>query len=147
MYKYLGKWANCSGYLKKHKDGVYVECFNANKEVCSPTDEIDSAVAWKLSEDGLPYAEELKFEGDCVLKTYYRLMNSECPFKAVVVGEAKVVVVGKLYADITYDHNGAERRFIGKQPCTVIDCYVVYYGKNRKRYVPKKWANFKEWTY
>lgn len=81
MYKYLGKWANCSGYLKKHKDGVYVECFNANKEVCSPTDEIDSAVAWKLSDDGIPYAEEVKFEGDSVLKTYYRLVNSDRPFK------------------------------------------------------------------
>ena len=115
----------CSSYLKKVNDGRCLEC------------------------DGkYGFIEEVRYigEGDdvpdkceCIgalefLKTYYKRVDAQ--FEGLFVGTKTVVVDAYLWGDIDYQPNGSERICIGRHINTRIECGVVYYANNRKRYVP-----------
>ena len=137
MYEHLGKMALCTGFYKKIKDGVHIECWDRNGVPAERSSlGIEKAYAWDKSGQ----TEELLFEGSGIEKTLYTLVNKK--FSGVCVGEVKLPITELLYADFFYDHNCEEQRFIGKEIKQSCECYVVYFANNRKRYVPKDCCEF-----
>ncbi len=69
-----------------------------------------------------------------LLKTYYD--RKRLNFTGIIVGTEKVVAKGWLVVDTVNPYYSPEYCIIKKEPEEVIDCYIVYYAENRKRYVP-----------
>ena len=128
----LGKKVRCDSYYKKVRDGIFIACFDKNGYMIDGKNrnEIEKAVAV----DSYGWEQELRFEGDGIDKTLYRLVEKE--FEGVCVGKITLPVTEYLYADSGFNFSGDDFKYICKQITKTEDCYVVYYANNRKRYVP-----------
>ncbi len=121
----------CSGYLKKVNDCKHI------KTTRDSEGNIDGADYVWWDEEKKCYQEKQIEEFDGVsdfVKTYYKKTDKE--FSGVIVGEKDIVASAALYADTNTDFRGYEYSYIGKQVVEVVKCAIVYYGNNRKRYVP-----------
>ncbi len=125
MARFEFKFVRCSSYLKPIKDGRHMEQYvDGNGEttrVC-------------YMENGKCLGES-KSEGAYEFsKTYFERVEAD--FTGVMVGTKTVTVENWLYSDFDYDFRGCERIVLHKDKKTVIECGIVYYANNRKRYVP-----------
>lgn len=134
----LGKQVKCSAYYKKVKDGVFIVCFDKNGYITDGANKrkIEEAVAV----DTYGYEQALRFEGDGIDKTLYRLTDKT--FTGVCVGKVIIPITEYLYCDTSYNIAGNEFKFVGKQVTKTCECYVIYYANNRKRYVPVEHCTF-----
>lgn len=74
-------------------------------------------------------------EGDLdFLKTYYELTKKD--FTGFAVGIKDICATGYLVVDTCFHYNGSEHLAIRKEPKDIYKCAIVYYGNNRKRFVP-----------
>lgn len=132
MFDKLGKKVCCSGYYKRIKDGLYIECYDKDNYLCADTGKsINKAVVIINGK----IIKELDFDGSGEIKTLYKYTTKR--FIGICVGEIKLCIKELLFANIGYHYNGEEYLYIGKTPTEIVDCYIVYYVNNRKRYVPK----------
>ena len=143
----LGERCICKGYLKKVKDGAFIQRIppeqaeDKEEHFILHSNELDEKVTTKKVPFGdWGVRESLdECESSCcgeheLLKRYYE--RTEHSFAGVIVGRKKVVITGWLTVDTYSGYNGHEYHRIGKDPEEVIDCAVVYFSEGRKRYVP-----------
>ena len=124
MADILFKKVKCNAYLKKVHDGKFIDISQEDFEA-TYVDYGNLGKLYTVSEcDG-----SLDF-----LKTYYELIEKE--FTGFVVGVKEVTATAYLVADIGYQYNGKEYIYVQKEPKDIYKCAIVYYGNNRKRYVP-----------
>lgn len=120
----LFKKVKCSSFLKKVWDGKFIQVYKGELDSASYCDSNDP---------------ENEIESDCCgeydfLKTYYE--KKQRNFTGFVVGIKDIVVTGYLVADTDSCPYNGEHLKIYKHPKEIIKCAIVYYGNNRKRYVP-----------
>lgn len=129
----LFKRCRCTAYLKKVWDGV---CINRLKPSETESGYEEFAIEYgnhDVSEDA-PKFSPCEGAHD-VEKTYYERRDLE--FTGVCVGFKKIKAEGYLGVDVGYNGPScSEYFFIFKEPKTVIDCAIVYFANNQKRYVP-----------
>ncbi len=159
----LGKYVQCSAYLKKVSDGVFIEqvkkgerwCGFIAKEDCYIPHGVDwnnSLMPWpegfnplvdinNFQVQNIPNELLSPCEGaDDALKTYYKTIAKD--FGGYVVAIKDVVVDAYLSVDTYCTYGGGEQYKIDKRPNTVIKCAVVYYALGKSRLVP--FENIKE---
>lgn len=118
----LFKKVKCSTYLKKISDGRYIEVTEGD-------------IAEYVDTNDKNFNLECECCGDLdFLKTYYKAMDKE--FSGVVVGIKDILVSAYLVANTLSDWQGCEYLKISRVPKETVKCAIVYYGNNRKRYVP-----------
>ena len=161
----LGKYVQCSAYLKAIKDGVFIERVEKGQNWCGYTAKgecyVPHGVDWNnslmpWSEDFDPLSpdfytaqmipEELLSPCDGsndVEKAYYKTVKKD--FKGYVVAVKDIVVDGYLGVDSASVYNGEERYFIFKRPKTTVKCAIVYYALGKKRLVPLENIEELEW--
>jgi hypothetical protein len=121
----LFKKVQCTAFLKKVYDGKFIQVCNIDGYDCAEyADTNNPDLDLKCECDG-----SLKF-----LKTYYEPKARE--FMGIVVGIKKIIVTAYLTAETNYDYTGREYLRISREPEKIIECAVVYYRNNCKRYVP-----------
>lgn len=126
MENILFKKVNCNSFLKKVWDGKFIQIYKGEYDEASycnsndPDNEITSECCGELD----------------FLKTYYKETHRN--FTGFVVGIKDIVVTGYLVAETIFDFRGCEYLKVYKQPKETIKCAIVYYGNNRKRYVPRE---------
>ena len=118
--EWLFEKVNCNGYLGQVRDGRYIE-------------KIDGECSYMI--DGEDTGLECEHCGALeFLKTYYKL--KPMIFKGIVVGIKDIVLTGYLVVDTDYDGTDREIVRISKYNKDTCKCAIVYFGNNRKRYVP-----------
>lgn len=149
----LGKYVQCSAYLKKISDGVFIEQVKKGERWCGLIAKGDCYIPHRpdiddfLMPEGFdplaPYymtqniPEELLSPcdgSDDALKTYYKTIAKD--FGGYVVAIKDVVVNAYLSVDTYCTYNGGERYKIDKRPNTTIKCALVYYALGKSRLVP-----------
>ena len=114
----------CSGYLKRINDGKFIEVYKGD---------VDEAIYRNSNDENFEITSEACGDTD-FLKTYYEVKEKN--FKGFVVGFKTIILTAYLVADTDYDFIGREHLRIYKEPKERIECAIVYYSNNRKRYVP-----------
>lgn len=133
--KHLFEKVECNGYLAKVNDGRFIKRYPEQGEIDSCEycyGFIDGKEVVKPVED---YDGSREF-----LKTYYE--KKEKKFNGFIVGTKQIVATGWLIVDTYTDYRGSEHIKIMKEPKDVIDCYIVYFANNQKRYVPMDMVEF-----
>ncbi|MBO4284287.1 MAG: hypothetical protein J5958_06670 [Clostridia bacterium] len=151
----LGERVNCSAYLKKVSDGVFIERVEKGQKWCGFIAKgeyfIPHGADWNTSPMPMPedfdpftasfYINNIPQEllspcdgSDDVLKTYYKTITKE--FKGYIVAIKDIVVEGYLGVDCSSDPYSGDHYFIFKRPKTVVKCAVVYYALGKSRLVP-----------
>lgn len=127
----------CHGYLEKVWDGRYIQRYPEKGE-------IDSCEYVFGVIDGKEVVKPVEnYDGsEEFLKTYYEEKKKD--FDGFIVGTKKIVVTGWLIVDTYTDFRGCEHIKISKEPEKVVDCYIVYFANNRKRFVPMNRVCFLE---
>jgi len=116
----------CNAFLKKVSDG---RCIMTTKD---HRGRIDGGWFQGLPDEKFP---DCNFEGDSILKTYYKIQNKK--FSGIYVGEKDVVLTGLLVADTDYqNYTGEEYCHVYKQAENTVRCAIIYFAKNQKRFVP-----------
>lgn len=124
MKDILFKKVKCTAFLKKVWDGKFIQVYKGDLDEAFYCD--SNSPDKKIASD---CCGELDF-----LKTYYK--ETKRSFTGFVVGTKDIVTEGYLVADTNYDFRGCERLDIYKYPKDVVKCAIVYFGNNRKRFVP-----------
>lgn len=124
MKDILFKKVKCNAYLKRVRDTKFIDV------------DQDTLTADYVTHKGHEVTrEESGCEGDLdFLKTYYDFTKKE--FTGFVVGIKDIYATEYLIADTGYHCNGREYIEVRKEPKDIYKCAIVYYGNNRKRYVP-----------
>ena len=152
----LGKYVQCSAYLKPVKDGVFIERVEKGQNWCGYTAKEECYIPhgkdWNNSLMPLPdgfdpltpeyymtrdIPQELRSpcEGAAdVEKTYYKTVEKS--FRGYIVAVKDIVVDGYLGVDCSSDPYSGDHYFIFKLPKTTIKCAVVYYALGKQRLVP-----------
>ena len=127
----------CRAYMKKIKDGRFIEKLKADKTESGraeyfyvDTNQLngDGTTGWRKEVEY--YDHDLEF-----LKTYYQ--RTEKLFAGIVVGIKDVAVTAWLYVDEMLDFHGEPYgEYVGKDVKDVIKCAHVYYAPNKSRLVP-----------
>lgn len=124
MKDILFKKVKCNAYLKKVYDGKFIDVSQEDfKAIYTDYRNLDKLYTESTCEGDLDF-----------LKTYYEFKEKE--FTGLVVGIKDVTVTAYLVADIGYQYSGKEYIYVRKEPKDIYKCAIVYYGNNRKRYVP-----------
>lgn len=119
------KTVKCNAYLKKVKDGRYIEVLKNEGDMKDCT--------YMINDE--PYKTECGYDGSLeFLKTYFEISVKE--FEGVLVGYKDIVITGYLTVETDYDWQNCESTRLGKTPKQIIKCGIVYFGNNRKRLVP-----------
>jgi len=121
---YLFKKAKCSSFLKKVRDGKFIRVYKG---------EFDEASYCNSNDPDNEITSECCGEFD-FLKTYYK--KKQRNFTGFIVGVKDIVVTGYLVADTEYHPYNGEHLRIFKYPKEITKCAIVYYGNNKKSYVP-----------
>lgn len=149
----LGKYVQCSAYLKKISDGVFIEQVKKGEKWCGFLAKGDCYIPHRpdfddaLMPEGFdPFVDSFQVKcipeellspcdgSDDALKTYYKTITKD--FKGYIVAVKDVVIDAYLSVD-TYDtYGGGERHRIDKRPKTIVKCAIVYYALGKKRLVP-----------
>lgn len=111
---------SCSSYLKKVSDGNFIEVKEGD-------------AFYNFGNSGRIIKSECCGDLDFI-KTYYELKTKD--FEGFVVGFKSVTVAGFLVASTDYHYDGIEYVTIDKEPSETVNIAIVYYGNNRKRFVP-----------
>ena len=124
MEDILFKKVKCNAYLKRVYDGKFIDV---------------SQDDFKATYVDYGNPDKVYTESECAgaldfLKTYYEFKEKE--FTGLVVGIKDVTATAYLVADTGYHYNGKEHIDVLKEPKDIYKCAIVYYGNNRKRYVP-----------
>jgi len=119
----LFEMVKCNGYLNKAKDSIWIEILS---EKDTP-DNIPDFCIWKNGK-----AEDNDVED--IEKTYFEL--KEKVFNGFIVGYKDIIIKGILGASYEEPEYGRDYIRLYKEPKEIIKCAIVYYGNNRKRYVP-----------
>ena len=124
MKDILFKKVKCNAYLKKVYDGKFIDVSQDDfKAIYTDYSNLDKLYTESTCEGDLDF-----------LKTYYEFKEKE--FTGLVVGIKDVTATAYLVADTGYQYNGKEYIDVGKEAKDIYKCAIVYYGNNRKRYVP-----------
>lgn len=138
----LFKKVHCKAYLKKIKDGVYIQFFNPDGTYYNDRFVYDyniKAIAYKtkLDENMMNCDEELadlsEFDGSYVEKTYRERV--ECEFDGFVVGYTKINTKGKIGTDWDSGEYVREHGYCWREITERPKVAVVYFKNNIKRYV------------
>lgn len=124
---------HCKAYLKKVRDGVYIQLFNPDGTFCHEdtiTDFESKAIAYKGDEVLKDLSD---FSGDCVEKTYRERVETE--FDGILVGITHVDVKGLIGTDCGSNAIGREYGYCSKEIKERPKVGVVYFKNNAKRYV------------
>lgn len=124
--KFEFKKVLCCEYLKKVYDGKYVQTHKTEFDdllECSFENASDADNSINIDVYG-----EME-------KTYYRIEKCN-EFKGVIVGIKNIVTKGLIIVSDESDCYGREFTRIAKEPKEILECGIVYFGNNRKRYVP-----------
>lgn len=153
----LGTYVQCSAYLKKVNDGVFIEQVKKGEKWCGFIAKEDCYIphwaGWNDSLMPMPEgfdpltpeyytAQNIPNEwlspcdgSDDALKTYYKTATKD--FGGYVVATKDVVVKAYLSVDTFSMYYGVGERYrICKRPKTVKKCAVVYYALGKSRLVP-----------
>lgn len=161
----LGEKCICKGYLKKVKDGAYIQRFSPDQTMDHQehyvlhSRELDIAASKKNTRT--PFDDDVDFdfmidaaerEDDGKFVPEYDERESRCcgehellktyyerkemNFSGVIVGRKRVVAKGWLVVDTVTPYYSPEYCVIRKEPEESIDCAIVYYAEGKKRYVP-----------
>lgn len=126
MNELLFKCVKCKGFLKKVKDGRFID---------SNTDEEGTLDCTYVDTNNPDWDLECEYCGDLdFLKTYYE--HCDTKFKGFIVGFKDVVATGYLVVDTEYHFDGREYTKISKQAKDIYKCAIVFFSDNKKRYVP-----------
>ena len=149
----LGTYVQCSAYLKKVSDGVFIEQVKKGqkwwgfiaKEDCYIPHGVDFDDS--LMPEGFdPFVDDFQEKyipeellspcdgSDDALKTYYKTVAKD--FGGYAVATKDVVVDAYLSVDTFSMYGMGERYRICKRPKTVMKCAVVYYALGKSRLVP-----------
>lgn len=128
----VGAKCKCNGFLKKVSDGTYIQHIEK-------TESPDGREHYLLHNNEIDNKSYEESESECcgeheLLKTYYERKERE--FEGVIVGKKEVIVTGWLVVDTDSDPWRGERTYIRKEPEEIVECAVVYFSQNKKRYVP-----------
>ena len=138
----LFKKVHCKAYLKKIKDGVYIQFFNPDGTYYNDRFVYDyniKAIAYKtkLDENMMNCDEELadlsEFDGSYVEKVYRERV--ECEFDGFVVGYTKINTKGKIGTDWDSGEYVREHGYCWREITERPKVAVVYFKNNIKRYV------------
>ena len=138
----LFKKVHCKAYLKKIKDGVYIQFFNPDGTYYNDRFVYDyniKAIAYKtkLDENMMNCDEELadlsEFDGSYVEKVYRERV--ECEFDGFVVGYTKINTKGKIGTDWDSGEYVREHGYCWREITERPKVAVVYFKNNCKRYV------------
>lgn len=138
----LFKKVHCKAYLKKIKDGVYIQFFNPDGTYYNDRFVYDyniKAIAYKtkLDENMMNCDEELadlsEFDGSYVEKTYRERV--ECEFDGFVVGYTKINTKGRIGTDWDSGEYVREHGYCWREITEKPKVAVVYFKNNIKRYV------------
>lgn len=130
----LFKKVLCSAYLAKVSDGVCI--MHIKPEYAE--DRQEHFMLCRGHDDGGEGTdeEESPCEGAYDLeKTYYE--RREMEFYGICVGTKKVKTEGYLGVDVGYSGPSCEEYYyVFKHPKTIVECAIVYFANNQKRFVP-----------
>ena len=138
----LFKKVHCKAYLKKIKDGVYIQFFNPDGTYYNDRFVYDyniKAIAYKtkLDENMMNCDEELadlsEFDGSYVEKVYRERV--ECEFDGFVVGYTKINTKGRIGTDWDSGEYVREHGYCWREITEKPKVAVVYFKNNIKRYV------------
>lgn len=138
----LFKKVHCKAYLKKIKDGVYIQFFNPDGTYYDDRFVYDydiKAIAYrtKFDEKGLNCDEEIadlsEFDGSSVEKIYRTRIEHE--FDGFVVGYTKVDTKGRIGTDWDSGEYCREHGHCWKEITERSKVAIVYFKNNCKRYV------------
>ncbi len=134
---YVFQVVECKAYMKKIKDGRFIEKFEADRTesgrveyyyVDNNKQNDDGTTEWRKEVEY--YDHDLEF-----LKTYYQRIEKQ--FVGIVVGIKDVAVTAWLYVDERLDWYGEPcGEYVGRDVKDVIKCARVYYAPNKSRLVP-----------
>lgn len=134
---YVFQVVECRAYMKKIKDGRFIEKFEANETESGEAEYFyvddnkpngDGTTGWRKKVEY--YDHDLEF-----LKTYYQ--RTEKRFVGIVVGIKDVAVTAWLYVDERFGWNGDVcGEYVGRDVEDVIKCAHVFYAPNKSRLVP-----------
>ena len=125
----LFKRCRCKAYLARVSDGRYIEHIEPDKA----EDNKDHFLLITGQEDREYFESECCGEND-LEKMYYR--RKEKDFTGIVVGFKDVVTEGYLGVDYVKPYYESPFYRVFKEPKTIVECAIVYFAKNRSRYVP-----------
>ena len=135
---------NCKGYLKKARDGIFLNCEEVNGDVAVPAkgnmwgtaQNIKVTAMQNIYENGKWAAKVLKdlsgFDGDSVLKTYHERVEE--PFSGFLVGFTNIIISADIGTDWFSDYSSREWFRLTKHP-HYTKVGVVFFKNNAKRYV------------
>ena len=119
------KTVRCNAYLKKVKDGRYIQALENEGNIKDCTYMINNE----------PYEIECIYDGALeFLKTYFEVVSKE--FEGVLVGYKDIVITGYLTVETEFDFMDREFTKLSRVPKQIVKCGIVYFGNNRKRLVP-----------
>ena len=121
----------CSAYLAKVNDGAYIHHISSK----DAEDRQDHFILCRGIFDPEKGGENEESECDGaydLTKTYYE--RREKSFFGVCVGIKSIKTEGYLGVDY-YDY-GTPQYKVFKAPKTLVDCAIVYFANNQKRFVP-----------
>jgi len=119
------KTVRCNAYLKKVKDGRYIQALENEGNIKDCTYMINNE----------PYEIECIYDGVLeFLKTYFEVVSKE--FEGVLVGYKDIVITGYLTVETEFDFMDREFTKLSRVPKQIVKCGIVYFGNNRKRLVP-----------
>lgn len=127
--KWMFQKVRCSRYLKKVKDGKFINVDSIGNAEYVDTSREENGDAWHE-----PVPEEDYDGSKNFLKRYYEAKDKQ--FTGVIVGFKFVTVTGYLTVDIRTAWDGSESTMVGKSPEEQVKCALVYYGCNKSRLVP-----------
>lgn len=122
----------CTAYLKKVWDGACIQRLKPS-ETDSGREEFELEYGNHVVPDDAPRFSPCEGAYD-VEKTYYE--RRELEFTGVCVGLKKIKTEGYLGVDYCEPEYGKPFHKVFKEPKTQVECAIVYFANNQKRYVP-----------
>lgn len=132
----FGKWCNCTGYLAKDKNEV---CILASPPITVGQNhhEYEEVFAHIPNPSGEGYIDTPIDSGELVYKPLRKVVQKS--FSGIVVGRSVVPVEEALYCEHN-DDPYQEYDYIDKVHTEFAECFTVFFGNNRKRFVPVEMA-------
>lgn len=128
----FGKWCNCTGYLAKDKNEI---CILVSPPI--QKGDLEEVFAHIPNPNGDGYVDDPLECGDFVVKPLRKVVQKS--FSGIVVGRSVIPVEEALYCEHN-DNPYQEYDYIDKVYTEHADCFTVFFGNNRKRYVPVEMA-------
>ena len=134
----FGKWCNCTGYLTKDKNGIQIITYPIEYERDVYRHEYDEVYVRVPNSSGKGY-NDTPIDWEEPVEKALRKIVEKC-FSGIIVGKQKVTIKENLIVRHWYEPYCGEYDYVDKEPTEQIDCYIVFFANNRKRFVPVKMA-------